>query len=241
MRNPVPNHIAIIMDGNGRWAKKRKLNRIFGHRHAIKAVDETVTACMELGVKYLTLYTFSTENWNRPKREVEALMNLLVETVHKQRKKLVSNGVKLETIGAIEELPKKAYQSLLSLKKETKQGNKMTLILALNYGARQDILAATRKIAEKIKQGILMPEEITEDLFKQHLYTNRIPDPDLLIRTSGEIRISNFLLWELAYTELYFTDVLWPDFRRQHLEEAIRNYNMRERRFGKTSEQIRQS
>ncbi len=241
MKNPVPKHIAIIMDGNGRWAKKRKLNRIFGHRHAIKAVDETVTACVELGVKYLTLYTFSTENWNRPKYEVEALMNLLVETVHKQRKKLVKNGVRLETIGKIEELPEKAYRSLCSLKEETKQGNKLTLVLALNYGARRDILSAVQTLAQKVQRGELKPEDISEEVFKQHLDTRNIPDPDLLIRTSGEIRISNFLLWELAYTELYFTEVLWPDFRRQHLEEAIRNYINRERRFGKISEQLQGS
>ncbi len=241
MKNPVPKHIAIIMDGNGRWAKKRKLNRIFGHRHAIKAVDETVTACVELGVKYLTLYTFSTENWNRPKYEVEALMNLLVETVHKQRKKLVKNGVRLETIGKIEELPEKAYRSLCSLKEETKQGNKLTLVLALNYGARRDILSAVQTLAQKVQQGEVNPEDISEEVFKQHLDTRNIPDPDLLIRTSGEIRISNFLLWELAYTELYFTEVLWPDFRRQHLEEAIRNYINRERRFGKISEQLQGS
>ncbi len=241
MKNPVPKHIAIIMDGNGRWAKKRKLNRIFGHRHAIKAVDETVTACVELGVKYLTLYTFSTENWNRPQYEVEALMNLLVETVHKQRKKLVKNGVRLETIGKIEELPEKAYRSLCSLKEETKQGNKLTLVLALNYGARRDILSAVQTLAQKVQQGEVNPEDISEEVFKQHLDTRNIPDPDLLIRTSGEIRISNFLLWELAYTELYFTEVLWPDFRRQHLEEAIRNYINRERRFGKISEQLQGS
>ena len=227
------------MDGNGRWAKKRRLNRIFGHRSAIKAVDETVTTAAELGVKFLTLYAFSTENWNRPQEEVNALMNLLVETIHKQRKKLIENNIKLETIGFIEELPEKAYKSLLKIKEETKDGSKMTLLLALNYGSRRDIIEAVRKIARKVKNNLLEPEEITEEVFKAELTTAGIPDPDLLIRTSGELRISNFLLWELAYTELYFTDKLWPDFRKEDLIKAVEDYSRRERTFGKTSEQLK--
>ncbi len=226
------------MDGNGRWAKKQGALRVFGHRNAIESVRETTEECARLGVKYLTLYAFSTENWNRPKTEVDALMTLLVSTIRKETKTLMKNAVRLEAIGDISKLPKKCQAELAEAKDITKDNDRMTLVLALNYGARTEMIQAVQAIAEKVRDQELTPDQITEQLFSQHLYTKNIPDPELMIRTSGEMRISNFLLWQLAYSELYITDTLWPDFRKEHLHLAIENYQSRERRFGKTSEQL---
>jgi len=234
----LPQHIAIIMDGNGRWAKGKGFNRIFGHKNGVTAVRETTEACAELGIKYLTLYAFSSENWNRPKFEVNALMELLIETIKKETDTFIKNGIKLNTIGRIDQLPQKAYKSLLELKELTKNHNKLDLVLALSYGSKDEIVEAVKAISEKVKIGTLQPENITNDTIAQHLYTHNIPDPELLIRTSGEHRISNFLLWQIAYSELYFTEVLWPDFRKEDLYNAIISYQHRERRFGKTSEQL---
>ena len=234
----LPQHIAIIMDGNGRWAKGKGFNRIFGHKNGVTAVRETTEACAELGIKYLTLYAFSSENWNRPKFEVNALMELLIETIKKETDTFIKNGIKLNTIGRIDQLPAKAYKSLLELKELTKNHNKLELVLALSYGSKDEIVEAVKTIAEKVKTGTLQAENITNETISQHLYTHNIPDPELLIRTSGEHRISNFLLWQIAYSELYFTDVLWPDFRKEDLYNAIISYQHRERRFGKTSEQL---
>ncbi len=248
----VPNHVAIIMDGNGRWAKKQGIKRIFGHQSAVKAVRETVEAAAEVGVKYLTLFAFSTENWQRPKDEVNALMELLVTTLKKELKTLNDNQIRLKTIGEVTELPVKAQGELDYVLNATKNNQRMDLVLALSYGSRQDILKAAFKLVEKVFENSLdystsnyksngefrLNFEITEELFKSFLDTKNIPDPDLLIRTSGEYRISNFLLWEIAYTELYFTHTLWPDFRKNDLMLAIKDYQKRERRFGKTSEQI---
>ncbi len=234
----LPQHIAIIMDGNGRWAKGKGFNRIFGHKNGVTAVRETTEACAELGIKYLTLYAFSSENWNRPKFEVNALMELLIETIKKETDTFIKNGIKLNTIGRIDQLPAKAYKSLLELKELTKNHNKLELVLALSYGSKDEIVEAVKAISEKVKTGTLQPENITNETISQHLYTHSIPDPELLIRTSGENRISNFLLWQIAYSELYFTEVLWPDFRKEDLYNAIISYQHRERRFGKTSEQL---
>jgi undecaprenyl diphosphate synthase len=234
----LPHHIAIIMDGNGRWAKGKGFNRIFGHKNGVTAVRETTEACAELGIKYLTLYAFSSENWNRPKFEVNALMELLIETIKKETETFIKNGIKLNTIGRIEHLPAKAHKSLLELKELTKNHNKLELVLALSYGSKDEIVEAVKSISEKVKAGTLQPENITNETISQHLYTHNIPDPELLIRTSGEHRISNFLLWQIAYSELYFTEVLWPDFRKEDLYNAIISYQHRERRFGKTSEQL---
>jgi undecaprenyl diphosphate synthase len=234
----LPQHIAIIMDGNGRWAKGKGFNRIFGHKNGVTAVRETTEACAELGIKYLTLYAFSSENWNRPKFEVNALMELLIETIKKETDTFIKNGIKLNSIGRIDQLPAKAYKSLLELKELTKNHNKLELVLALSYGSKDEIVEAVKTITEKVKTGTLQAENITNETISQHLYTHNIPDPELLIRTSGEHRISNFLLWQIAYSELYFTDVLWPDFRKEDLYNAIISYQHRERRFGKTSEQL---
>jgi undecaprenyl diphosphate synthase len=234
----LPQHIAIIMDGNGRWAKGKGFNRIFGHKNGVTAVRETTEACAELGIKFLTLYAFSSENWNRPKFEVNALMELLIETIKKETDTFIKNGIKLNTIGRIDQLPAKAYKSLLELKELTKNHNKLELVLALSYGSKDEIVEAVKTISEKVKTGALQPENITNETISQHLYTHNIPDPELLIRTSGEHRISNFLLWQIAYSELYFTEVLWPDFRKEDLYNAIISYQHRERRFGKTSEQV---
>jgi undecaprenyl diphosphate synthase len=237
----IPQHIAIVMDGNGRWAKKQGFGRIFGHQNGVKAVRDTTEGCVEIGVKYLTLYAFSSENWNRPTTEVNALMDLLVDTIKKEKDTLMKNGVKLSTIGDIDKLPNKAKQGLQELKALTAANTKLELILALSYGAKFELTEAVKKIAQQVNDNHLNVQDINEELISQSLYTANIPDPELMIRTSGEQRISNFLLWQLAYAELYFTDVLWPDFRREDLFKAIINYQQRERRFGKTSEQLQVS
>lgn len=226
------------MDGNGRWAKKRGASRIFGHQNAIKAVRETVETSAELGVKYLTLYAFSTENWSRPQDEVEGLMTLLVNTIHKELPTLQKNNISLASIGDIEKLPADAQKNLANAKEETSSNTGLTLILALNYSGRWEIIEAMRKIASKVGNDPTLIDAIKAEDITQHLSTAGIPDPELLIRTSGEQRISNFLLWQLAYTELHFTEVLWPDFRKKHLLLALEDYANRERRFGKTSEQL---
>lgn len=229
----MPRHIAVIMDGNGRWAKKKGAARIFGHRNAIQAVKDVTEGCGELGVKYLTLYAFSTENWGRPKEEVDGLMELLVNTLQKEINTLHENQVKLQTIGDISHLPKECQQNLLQAKEATRNNSGMIMQLALNYSGRSEILEAVRKLSDEVKRGVIQPEEIDEHYFSQHLQTAGIPDPELLIRTSGELRISNFLLWQIAYTEIFITPTLWPDFRKEDLYEAICAYQKRERRFGK--------
>ncbi|MEM6805591.1 MAG: isoprenyl transferase [Bacteroidota bacterium] len=237
--NEIPKHIAVIMDGNGRWARKRGNMRVFGHRNAIKAVRDTTEGAAEVGVEYLTLYAFSTENWKRPKAEVDALMTLLVETIAKERSTLMDNNIRLNAIGNLDALPKACVRSLEETMKITADNNRMTLSLALSYGSRSDLKQAIKQIATEVKEGRLQAEDINDTTIKQFLSTSEIPDPELLIRTSGEHRISNFLLWEIAYTEIYFTSKLWPDFRREDLFEAIQNYQQRERRFGLISEQIK--
>lgn len=234
----LPKHIAVIMDGNGRWAKRQGAARIFGHRNAIKAVREVTEGCAELGVKYLTLYAFSTENWNRPKFEVDALMQLLVHTIGGEIKTLMDNNVRLMTIGHTASLPQDCQRELQEAMDATSGNTGLTLVLALSYSGRWEILEAVKQIVSKVQQGTLQPNDITETVFSQYLCTRDMPDPELMIRTSGEMRISNFLLWQLAYSEFYMPDVLWPDFRRQHLYEAIITYQQRERRFGKTSDQL---
>ncbi len=234
----LPTHLAIIMDGNGRWARQRGKMRIFGHENGVKAVRETVENCAKIGIEYLTLYAFSTENWKRPKREVDTLMNLLVSSLKKELKTLDKNNIKLNAIGNIQSLPKKAYTELHEVIEKTQKNSGMTLTLALSYGAREEIKHALQEISVKVKNNIISPENIDETIINNHLYTHNLPDVDLLIRTSGEHRISNFLLWQIAYAELYFMEVFWPDFRLEHLAEAIKNYQNRERRFGKTSEQL---
>jgi undecaprenyl diphosphate synthase len=234
----LPKHVAIIMDGNGRWAKKRGALRIFGHQHGVTAVRETVEAAAEIGIRYLTMFAFSTENWNRPKFEVDALMELLVKTINKETETLNKNNIRLIAIGNIESLHKDCYDELMKTIKGTENNTHMTLILALSYSAKWEITEAVKKIAGKVKNNELTVEEINQDIISDSLSTKEIPDPELLIRTSGEYRISNFLLWQLAYAELYFTPVLWPDFRKDDFYKAIINYQERERRFGLTSEQI---
>ncbi|MBC8511111.1 MAG: isoprenyl transferase [Cryomorphaceae bacterium] len=232
--NKLPKHIAITMDGNGRWAKSKGKLRIFGHKNGVKAVRDTVEGAAEIGIEYLTLYAFSSENWNRPEREVNALMTLLVSAINKETKTLMDNNIRLSTIGDINKLPSKAQKELQEAILKTKDNTRMTLVLALSYSGRGEIINAVQNI---IKDG-KKPEEINEDTFQQYLTTKSVPDPELLIRTSGEYRISNFLLWQIAYSELYFTETLWPDFRRADLYKAILNYQSRERRFGKTTEQL---
>jgi undecaprenyl diphosphate synthase len=236
--NNVPYHIAVIMDGNGRWAKKKGAMRIFGHRNAVKAVREVTEGCGEIGVKYLTLYAFSTENWSRPKDEVDGLMELLVNTLKEEIKSLMENQVKLITIGETSHLPGDCQKNLAWAMEETKNNTGLTVILALSYSGRWELKEAVKAIAHSVKRGTLKPESINEETIAKHLQTAGIPDPELLIRTSGEMRVSNFLLWQIAYTELYITPTLWPDFRKEHLYEAIWSYQQRERRFGKTSEQL---
>lgn len=234
----VPAHVAIIMDGNGRWAKQQGEDRIFGHHEGVNSVREIVEACGEIGIKYLTLYAFSTENWNRPKEEVDGLMELLVATISLETPNLGKKGVRLEVIGDIQSLPPSCQQELKESMDATAHNDRVTLILALSYSSKWEITNATKQIAADIAAGILSPEEITPDLIEAHLNTCAWPDPELMIRTSGEHRISNFLLWQLAYAEFYFTDVLWPDFRKDDFFKAIIDYQSRERRFGKTSEQL---
>lgn len=237
-KNNLPQHIAIIMDGNGRWAKQQSKLRVFGHQGGVKAVRDTVEGAAELGVKYLTLYAFSTENWNRPKFEVDALMELLVKTINKETKTLMDNDIKLKAIGDIESLPSNCKSNLTEAIAKTANNKRMTLVLALSYSSKWEVLEGIKKIARDVEAKNLNPDDISEEVFASTLTTHNIPDPELLIRTSGEHRISNFLLWQIAYAELYFTDILWPDFRREHLQKAILDYQNRERRFGKTSEQI---
>jgi undecaprenyl diphosphate synthase len=236
--NTIPRHIAIIMDGNGRWAKERCLPRIAGHREGINSVREITKICGEIGVEYLTLYTFSTENWSRPKREVKALMTLLLSTIKKEIKELHKNDVKFSTIGDISILPKGTIRGIEEGIKLTFNNSGLNLVLALNYGSRQEILSAVNNIVLDINKGSLNSNSIDENIFSSYLDTNNCPDPDLLIRTSGELRISNFLLWQSAYTEMYLTDTYWPSFRKNELFTAIINFQSRQRRFGKTSEQL---
>lgn len=236
----LPQHLAVIMDGNGRWAQQKGLFRAIGHQNGTKAVREIVEACAEIRIPFLTLYAFSTENWNRPKMEVELLMKLLVSSLKKEIKTLSENNIKLNAIGNLHALPKKAYNELMDVIEKTRENSGMTLTLALSYGSREEITKTIKEISLKVKNNLISPDEIDETVIKNHLYTQNLPDVDLLIRTSGEQRISNFLLWQIAYAELYFTETLWPDYTKAHLFEAIINYQNRERRFGKTSEQISQ-
>ncbi|MBM1106066.1 isoprenyl transferase [Aurantibacter crassamenti] len=237
-KEKLPRHLAIIMDGNGRWAKERGKLRVFGHENGVKTVRSTVENCVKLGLEYLTLYTFSTENWNRPKLEVDTLMRLLVSSLRKELKTFNKNNVRLNTIGNIASLPQKAQKELEETILKTQKNTGLTLTLALSYGSREELTNAMKQIAIKVKNNIISPENIDETIINTHLYTQNLPDVDLLIRTSGEHRISNFLLWQIAYAELYFIDVFWPNFNEHHLAEAIKNYQNRERRFGKTSEQL---
>ncbi|SDR76705.1 isoprenyl transferase [Christiangramia echinicola] len=234
----LPGHIAIIMDGNGRWAKQKGFLRASGHKEGTKAVRDVVEGCAEIGVKNLTLYAFSTENWNRPKLEVDTLMRLLVSSLKKEIKTLKENDIRLNSIGNIDNLPNKARKELLDVIEKTSGNKRMTLTLALSYGSREEITNCIKQIAAKVKSEELSLDAVDESVINEHLYTRNLPDVDLLIRTSGEQRISNFLLWQIAYAELYFTKILWPDYRREDLFEAIYNYQNRERRFGKTSEQL---
>jgi len=234
----LPQHVAIIMDGNGRWARKHGKNRIFGHTNGIGAVRETSEGCAELGVKYLTLYAFSTENWSRPVTEVTALMTLLLKTIKAELKTLLKNDIRLKVIGDIAKLPAGVARELNEAMANTANNKRMDLILALNYSGKSEIVRAMKEIAVKVQKGEIAPDAITEDLVSNNLYTAGIPDPELLIRTSGEKRVSNFMLWQLAYAEYFFTDVFWPDFTREELYKAIIDFQNRERRFGKTSEQL---
>ncbi|PKQ43742.1 isoprenyl transferase [Confluentibacter flavum] len=234
----LPKHVAIIMDGNGRWAKQHGMMRTFGHENGAKAVKQVVEGSAELGIENLTLYAFSTENWNRPKFEVDTLMKLLISSLRKEIKSLHENNIKLLAIGTLDTLPSKVNKELLEVIEKTKNNNRMTLTIALSYGSREELINTIKEISFKVKNNIISAEKIDESIINEHLYTRNLPDVDLLIRTSGEQRISNFLLWQIAYAELYFTDTLWPDFTKQHLHEAIIEYQKRERRFGKTSEQL---
>lgn len=234
----LPEHIAIIMDGNGRWAKSQGKFRVFGHESGVLSVKDIVEGCVDIGIKYLTVYAFSTENWNRPADEVNALMELLISTINQETATLTKNKIRLNAIGNISSLPQKCIDDLGSAMAKTADNARCTLTLALSYSARWEILEAARRIAIEVKEQNIDIEQINEELFSSHLTTTNIPDPELMIRTSGEHRISNFLLWQMAYTELYFTETLWPDFRREDLFEAIVDYQKRERRFGKTSEQL---
>ncbi|GAB4137276.1 MAG: isoprenyl transferase [Bacteroidia bacterium] len=234
----LPKHIAIIMDGNGRWAQQHGQLRMYGHKSGVNAVRETAEAAAELGIQYLTLYAFSTENWNRPKEEVDALMELLVHTINAETKTLNENNIRLETIGDIESLPPNCRKQLREAIDATAANNRMVMVLALSYSSRWEIVEAVRSIAEEVKTGKLQPEEINAEIFGKHLTTSKYPDPELLIRTSGEYRVSNFLLWQIAYAEFYFTKTLWPDFGKEEFYEAICEYQKRERRFGKTSAQM---
>ncbi len=234
----IPKHIAIIMDGNGRWAKKIGKNRNAGHKAGSKSVEKIVEACTELGVKNLTLFAFSTENWNRPKIEINLLMKLLLLSLNKELDNLNKNDIRFKTIGDLDRLPKKVQSYLIKVTKETQNNTRMTLTLAISYGAREEIINVVKTIGDKVKNNLISLKNIDESVINQHLYTHYLPDVDLLIRTSGEKRISNFLLWQIAYAELYFTKKLWPDFSKEDLYEAIINYQKRERRFGKTSKQV---
>lgn len=240
-QDQLPQHVAIIMDGNGRWAKSRGEKRTFGHKHAIKAVREAVNACNEIHIPYLTLYTFSSENWNRPEDEVDTLMSLISETILLEAEEIFSKGLRMHIIGDTEKLPAEVREHMQHLVDITKNNTKGNLILALSYGSQHEILSAVKKISSKVKSGELTEEEITEKVFENHLYTKDFPPVDLLIRTSGEVRISNFLLWQIAYAELQFLDILWPDFGKEDFFKCIYNYQNKERRFGKTSEQLNEN
>jgi undecaprenyl diphosphate synthase len=235
----LPNHIAIIMDGNGRWAKSKGLLRNIGHQNGAKTVKEVVETCAKINVKYLTLYAFSTENWNRPKLEVELLMKLLISSLKKEVETLQKNNIKLSTIGNLNSLPTIVAKELKDVIEKTKDNNRLTLTLALSYGSREELIKTIKEISLKVKNNLISPENIDKSVINNHLYDHYLPDVDLLIRTSGEQRISNFLLWEIAYAELFFSDTLWPDFNKENLFEAILNYQNRERRFGKTSDQLK--
>jgi undecaprenyl diphosphate synthase len=237
--NNLPKHLAIIMDGNGRWAKQQGLLRAFGHESGTKSVKTIIKTGAKLGIENLTLYAFSTENWNRPKLEVDTLMKILIKSLKKELPTLLENNIKLNTIGNLEKLPQSAQKELLEVIDKTQNNTHMTLTLALSYGSREEIVNAVKNICNKVKNNTISIDSIDDSIINEHLYTQNLPDVDLLIRTSGEHRISNFLLWQIAYAELYFTDVLWPDFKEQDLYEAIISYQKRERRFGKTSEQIK--
>lgn len=237
-KTKLPSHIAIIMDGNGRWAKERGCDRIVGHQNGVVSVRKVTEAATELGIRFLTLYTFSTENWNRPQQEVDALMELLVENLIRETPTFHKNNIRLLAIGDTERMPEKTRQRLEQCIEETSKNTGLSLILALSYSARSELIRATQRIAEKVARGELKPNEIDEKTISENLYTANIPDPDLLIRTSGETRISNFLLWQIAYTELYFTQLRWPDFRKEEFYQAVYDFQHRERRFGKTSEQL---
>ena len=237
-KNNLPKHVAIIMDGNGRWAKSRGEERTFGHKSGVTSVRNAISACDKVGIEYLTLYTFSTENWNRPSDEVNTLMSLLSETLLEEAEELFSKGIRLHVIGEIEKLPFLVKEQLLNVVDLTKNNTKSNLVLALSYGSQREILNAVKEIAQEVKEGKISAEDINEKLFENHLYTKDLPPVDLLIRTSGEVRISNFLLWQIAYAELQFLDIFWPDFQEEHLYQCIVNYQNKERRFGKTSEQI---
>ena len=237
--NKIPSHVAIIMDGNGRWAKAQGQNRIFGHRNGVKAVQKTVKESAKLGIKNLTLFAFSTENWKRPESEVNTLMNLLVKALRKELKQMTENNIRLDAVGNLAKLPEGVQKELKETIEQTKNNYGMRLTLALNYGGKEELTQAFKEIAFKVKNNIISPENVDETIINKHLYTRNLPDVDLLIRTSGEQRISNFLLWKIAYAELYFSDVLWPEFNESHLHQAVHNYQKRERRFGKTSEQLK--
>lgn len=236
--NRLPSHVAVIMDGNGRWAKQKGKIRTFGHKHGVTAVRETTEAAAELGVKFLTLYAFSTENWNRPQFEVDTLMQLLVGTISSEVKTLMKNDIRLEAIGDIDNMPVRVARNLREAIAKTSGNKRMTLVLALSYSSRWELTKAMKEIAEEVKSGLIKPSDINESTISNHLCTKNIPDPELLIRTSGEFRISNYLLWQIAYAELYFTQKLWPDFTKEDFYEAIIDFQNRERRFGKVSEQL---
>jgi undecaprenyl diphosphate synthase len=238
-KDNLPKHLAIIMDGNGRWAKQKGLLRAFGHENGTKSVRTVVETSAKLGIENLTLYAFSTENWNRPKLEVDLLMELLINSLKNELKTLQENDIRLNSIGNLDLLPKSAQKKLQEVIENTKSNSRMVLTLALSYGSREELINAVKNISNKVKNNIISVDKIDESIINQHLYTRDLPEVDLLIRTSGEHRISNFLLWQIAYSELYFTDVLWPDFKEDDLYEAIISYQKRERRFGKTSEQIK--
>jgi undecaprenyl diphosphate synthase len=234
----LPSHVAIIMDGNGRWARQRGLERIFGHQQGVKAVREVIETAAELGIKYLTIYAFSTENWSRPDDEVSALMSIMIQSLNKETDTLIKNNIRLLTIGDVGRLSDDVRERLSETIKLTSEGTGLNLVVALSYSSRWEIIEAARRMASDVKTGTLKPDSINEDIFEKYLTTYGIPDPELMIRTSGELRISNFLLWQIAYTELYFTDKLWPDFGKEDFYNAIIDFQKRERRFGKTSEQV---
>jgi undecaprenyl diphosphate synthase len=240
-KNRLPRHIAIIMDGNGRWARSKGLVRTLGHENGVDALRRIATASAEIGIEYLTVYAFSTENWHRPKSEVKALMSILVRALRKELSTLLDNNIRLQAIGEIALLPNEIQKQLREVIQLTSEGDRMTLTLALSYSSKEEILRATRLLAEDVQRGFLLPENITEEVFENYLYTRGMPHPDLLIRTSGEYRFSNYLLWQLAYTELYFSPKLWPDFTKEDLYQAIAEYQKRERRFGLTSEQLNEN